>query len=73
MDLIEELRRRVDYLTTKEVMQLLRVRRNTLCHWVRRGTIGAIRSGNGYLFDPRILADWLRERETAAITKRRVA
>jgi hypothetical protein len=41
MDLIEELRGRESYLTTKEVMQLLRCRRNTLCGWVRNRRISA--------------------------------
>ena len=69
MDLIEELRRTDSFLTTKDVMKLLQVGRNTLCEWVRAGRIPAIRSGNGYLYDPRLLADWLFERSTKAKTK----
>lgn len=71
MGLIEELRGRESYLTTTEVMQLLRCERNTLCRWVRNARIPAIRSGNGYLFDPRLLADWLSQRSTTK--SRRVA
>jgi excisionase family DNA binding protein len=65
MRLVEELRVRESYLTTKEVMQLLRCRRNTLCRWVRNGRMSAIRSGTGYLFDPRHLAEWLTKRSTS--------
>jgi excisionase family DNA binding protein len=64
MDLIEALRQRTSYMTTPETMALLRVRRNTLCEWVRAGKIKAIRRSNGYLFDPRYLAGWLEERAT---------
>lgn len=73
MDLIQKLRLRESFLTTKEVMELLRTRRNTLCEWVRRGRIPAIRTSNGYLYDPRLLADWLMERTTAKTSKRRAA
>ncbi len=64
MDLTEQLRERTSFLTTKEVMELLQLQRNTLCDWVRTGRIPAIRSGNGYLYDPHHLADWLAERTT---------
>jgi excisionase family DNA binding protein len=73
MNLIEALRSRTTYLGTNEVMPLLGVTRNTLCEWVRRGRIGAIRVGNGYLFDPSTLADWLAERETETRALRRAA
>jgi len=72
MELIEELRRSGSYLSTKEVMKLIRVRRNTLCEWVRTGRIPAIRCGNGYLFDPRALADWLQLRKTLVSPTKRV-
>jgi excisionase family DNA binding protein len=65
MSLIEELRKRDTFLTTKEVMTLLNKRRNTICDWVRAGRLSAIRAGNEYLFDPRILAEWLAARTTA--------
>ena len=64
MDLIEELRQRTTYVSTKELMGLLQVTRNTLCEWVRMGRLVAIRVGNAYLYDPRILAEWLEERQT---------
>jgi excisionase family DNA binding protein len=65
MELTDELRQRKTYLSTIEVMILLRVTRNTLCEWVRTGRITAVRRGNGYLFDPRMLADWLEQRTTS--------
>ena len=68
MDLIEELRRRDNFLSTREVMDLLQVTRNTLCEWVRTGRLVAIRVGNGYLYDPRILAAWLTKRQTVKTT-----
>jgi excisionase family DNA binding protein len=66
VELIEELRRRRTYLSTREVMELLQVTRNTLCEWVRRGRIAAIRVGNAYVFDPHLLADWLGKRQTSS-------
>jgi excisionase family DNA binding protein len=65
MELIQMLRVRESFLSTKEVMTLIKVGRGTLCGWVRSGRIPAIRKGNAYLFDPRKLAKWLAERETA--------
>jgi excisionase family DNA binding protein len=47
-------------------MELLQVTRNTLCDWVRRGRIAAIRVGNAYVFDPHVLADWLGKRQTTS-------
>jgi excisionase family DNA binding protein len=70
VELIEELRRRRTYLATREVMELLHVTRNTLCAWVRRGRITAIRIGNGYVFDPHLLADWLSKRQTTGSPRR---
>ena len=64
MDLIQELRQRTAYLSTKEMMELLQKNRNTLCNWVRRGRIPAIRIDNEYLYDPRLIADWLTKRQT---------
>ena len=73
MDLIDELRQRKTYFSTIEAMILLRVTRNTLCEWVRAGRITAIRRGNGYLFDPEMLADWLDQRRTSGSRLRRAA
>lgn len=70
MDLIISLRQRGSYLTSKEVMALIQLRRNTLCAWVRAGRIPAVRTGSGYRFDPRHLADWLSARSTAKPRKR---
>lgn len=66
MNLIDELRMRDHYLSTKEVMTLLGKRRNTLCEWARAGKVPAIRIGNEYLYDPRLMADWLACRQTGS-------
>ena len=64
MTLIEELRGRREYLITSEAMSLLRMSHNTLCAIVRSGRIPAIRAGNGYLFDPESLSNYLESRIT---------
>lgn len=73
MGLIQRLRQMERYLSTAEVMTLIGVTRTTLCHWVRTGRLTAIRVGNGYLFDPRMLADWLSKRETSTTSARNAA
>jgi excisionase family DNA binding protein len=73
MDIIEELRNRKTYLPTKEMVGLLRVTRNTLCDWVRVGRLPAIRVGNAYLYDPRMMAEWLTRRQTVKAPARRSA
>lgn len=73
MNLIIKLRQLDRYLSTREVMALIGVRRTTLCAWVRAGKLSAIRVGNGYLFDPHILAVWLADRETGMRSARRAA
>ena len=45
MTLIEQLGKRDRFLTTTEVMKLLKLRRNTLCAWIRAGRITAVRTG----------------------------
>jgi excisionase family DNA binding protein len=70
MSLIEDLRKQEQFLTTKSVMALLDVRRNTLCDWVQSGRIPAVRTGAGYRFDPCDLADWLTARSTGAIRRK---
>ena len=65
MELIEQLKARQSYLSTREVMSLLMKTRNTLCEWVRKGQFPAIRVGNEYLYDPREVAMWLAKRQTA--------
>ncbi len=54
-------------------MSLLGIQRATLCQWVRAGRISAIRRGNGYVFDPRVLASWLAARESVQRPARKVA
>jgi DNA-binding transcriptional MerR regulator len=52
-------------MTTSEVMALARVTRATLCGWVRKNLIPAIRMpDNSYLYDPAAIADWLEQRTT---------
>lgn len=65
MNLIDRLRKRPSFLTTKEVMQLLGKTRNTVCHWACAGRLPATRVGHEYLFDPNDIADWLEQRQTA--------
>jgi hypothetical protein len=60
--IIHQLRDRKTYLTTSEVMAIIRKSRNTLCGYVRDGVLSAIRMGDGYLFDPQVIADWLDAR-----------
>jgi excisionase family DNA binding protein len=71
MNLIDQLRERKTFLSTVEVMDLLRITRNTLCDWVRRGRLIAVRVGNAYLYDPQMLADWLEGRKTSTVRHRR--
>lgn len=67
MDLIEELQQRQSFLSTKEVLELLPKTRNTLCRWVRSGKIPAVRIGNAYFYDPRVLAEFLAKRTTIGL------
>jgi excisionase family DNA binding protein len=60
--IITRLRARQSYLSTVEVMELLLVSRQTLCGWVRAGTIPATRVGSGNVFDPLALASRLEAR-----------
>jgi excisionase family DNA binding protein len=60
------LRKRQTFLTTAEVMELLQLRRNTVCNWVTAGSLPAARTASGYRFDPVALADWLAARSTGA-------
>jgi excisionase family DNA binding protein len=62
--IITNLRRHPNHLVTEEVMRLLQRSRGRLCEMVRKGRIPAYRDGNGYLFDPNELADWLESRRT---------
>jgi excisionase family DNA binding protein len=71
MNLIDQLRDRESFLSTVEVMDLLRITRNTLCNWVRCGRLTAVRVGNAYLYDPQMLADWLEGRKTSTVRHRR--
>jgi excisionase family DNA binding protein len=64
MNLIGQLKNRTNFLTTKETMELLQLRRNTVCDWVQSGQLPAIRTGGGYRFDPAALAHSLELRST---------
>ena len=44
-------------------MAIIGVTRQTLCDWVRRGVISAIRIGKDNKFDPAVLASWLATRQ----------
>lgn len=66
MSLVGELRQRKSFLTTAQVMKLLGLRRNTVCEWVQSGSFVAVRVGNGYRFDPVLLAEWIELRSTGS-------
>jgi excisionase family DNA binding protein len=65
MSLIDDLKRRKQYLTTMEVMALLQLPRNTVCGWARAGRIPAVLTASGYRFDPMELALWIVARTTS--------
>lgn len=60
----ERLCHRETLLTSKEVMAILGVTRDTLCDWVRAGKIAAYKMSDGYKFEPVEVADWLDARRT---------
>ncbi len=64
MSLIETLRESKRFLVTVEVMELVRLPRNTVCAMAKSGRLPAVRTGSGYRFDPNALADWLEGRTT---------
>lgn len=60
--IIEKLRERNSYLTTKDVMNITRKTRQTICGWVKSGAMTAVRIGKDNMFDPAVIADWLEAR-----------
>jgi len=68
--LATNLRQQTRCLTTKEVMHLLQLRRNTVCDWVTAGKMPAIRTSSGYRFDPMALASWIEARTTGVVEGR---
>ena len=60
----ERLYRRETLLTSKEVMAVLGVTRDTLCDWGRAGKIAVYKMSDGYKFEPVAVADWLGARST---------
>ena len=63
ISVLESLSSSPTLMTTKEVIDLLRITRNTLCEGCRSGRIPHSRLPNGeYRFDPSRLAHWLNER-----------
>lgn len=64
LSILERLYQRGTLLTTKEVMALLGVTRDTLCDWVRAGKIAAYKLPDGYKFEPMTVAAWLEARKT---------
>ncbi|GAA3762108.1 helix-turn-helix domain-containing protein [Terriglobus aquaticus] len=60
--LVDSIRQFDRYLTTREVMNLLQLGRNTICGWCASGRLPALRTPNGYRFDPIALAVWLDSR-----------
>ena len=64
LTIIDQLKQRRTYMRTTEVMELLDVTRNTLCDWVRSGTIAAVRIGKANKFDPAEIVRYLTARAT---------
>jgi predicted DNA-binding transcriptional regulator AlpA len=62
MDLIQELRRWESFLIPKEVMELLQLRRNTVCDRAQTGRIPTVHVPSGYKFGHRVLTGWLAAR-----------
>ena len=60
----ERLYQRETLLSSKEVMAMFGVTRDTLCDWVRAGKIPAYKMSDGYKFEPVAIADWLGARST---------
>ena len=61
--IIDQLRQRKAYLSTTEVMAILRINRATLCGYCRASLIPHIRMPDfSYRFDPVALHGWLSER-----------
>jgi hypothetical protein len=64
--IIDQLKQRVSYLTSSEVMAILRINRATLCRYCRQGLIPHLRMPDlSYRFDPLALEGWLRMRSVS--------
>ena len=64
--LVAQLKLRHSLIPSSEVMEILGVSRNTLCHWVSTRKIPALRIGKDNKFDPIALAHWIEERHNGA-------
>jgi len=64
--IIDQIKQRGSYLTSTEVMAILRINRATLCRYCRQGLIPHLRMPDlSYRFDPVALQGWLRERSVS--------
>jgi Helix-turn-helix domain len=64
--ILHQLMLRGRYLTSSEVMAILRINRATLCRYCRQGLIPHLRMPDlSYRFDPVALQGWLRERSVS--------
>lgn len=61
--IVAKLKLRTSYLSSTEVMEILRRSRKTLCAWVKAGDIPANRVGRDNMFDSWELALWIEERQ----------
>jgi excisionase family DNA binding protein len=61
--IVARLKLRTSYLSSTEVMEILRRSRKTLCAWVKAGDIPAVRVGRDNKFDPWELALWIEARQ----------
>jgi excisionase family DNA binding protein len=64
LTIIDQLKQRRTFMRTTEVMELLDVTRGTLCQWVRKGAIAAVRIGKDNKFDPAEVVRYLTARTT---------
>jgi predicted site-specific integrase-resolvase len=61
--IFDQLRQRKTFLTSSEVMAILRINRAPLCRYCRQGLIPHLRMPDlSYRFDPLALEGWLRQR-----------
>lgn len=49
-------------LTVRELAAILNFSGRTIYDWVKQGRIPAMRFGSSLRFDPKVTAEWLRER-----------
>jgi len=59
--LVDELAARKKLMTVQEMVELLGVHQQTIYEWVWKGKIPSVRIGARIKFDPRAIANWMRQ------------